>query len=406
MAVGKAIWPTMHPVRGVTLGTARAGVKYENRTDLLTIEMCEGAAVAGVFTQNAFCAAPVLVGRERLQAGNIRCFVINSGNANACTGKQGIDDVKTVCAALAQLTNIQPEQVIPFSTGVIGEFLPVEKMVSALPQAIASQQADAWEPAAQAIMTTDTRPKGASMQVVHQDEVINITGIAKGAGMIRPNMATMLAFIATDANIAQPLLEQMVKQAADQSFNRISIDGDTSTNDSCMLIATGQASCQAVTEAQGELYTKLADAICQVHQQLALSIVRDGEGATKCVTVSVEQANHAEECLKVAYAIAHSPLVKTALFASDPNWGRIVCAIGYAGVAELDASLVNVYLDDVCIVKDGQRAAGYQEEQGQAVVDQAEFTVRVELGRGSYSDKIWTTDLSHDYVTINAEYRT
>ncbi len=406
MAVGKAVWPTMHPVRGVALGTASAGVKYENRTDILTIEICDGATVAGVFTQNAFCAAPVLIGRERLKQGNIRYFVINSGNANACTGDQGIEDAKAVCSALAKLTDIEPEQVIPFSTGVIGEFLPVEKMITALPQTLTSQQSTDWAAAANTIMTTDTRPKGASVQVMHEGEAINITGIAKGAGMIRPNMATMLAFIATDANIAQPLLDQMVKQAADQSFNRISIDGDTSTNDACMLIATGRASHPLITEAQGALYTKLVNAICQVHQQLALSIVRDGEGATKCVTVSVEQASTAEECLKVAYAIAHSPLVKTALFASDPNWGRIVCAIGYSGVTALDASLVNVYLDDVCIVKDGQRAADYQEAQGQAVVDQAEFTVRVELGRGTYSDAVWTTDRSHDYVTINAEYRT
>lgn len=412
MAVGEQFWPKMHPIAGLTLGTAAAGVKYTGRTDIVIMAAEEGATVSGVFTQNAFCAAPVIIGRKHLDSGSIRYLLINSGNANACTGEQGMIDAERCCEALAKLASKMPDgnavlarQVIPFSTGVIGEYLPVDKIIAALPQALEAQVLEGWEAAGKAIMTTDTRPKGASVQFEHDGEVVSVTGIAKGAGMIRPNMATMLAYIATDAVVAQSLLDDMVTSAANQSFNRISIDGDTSTNDSCMLIATGQSGLPMLSEPAGELYEKLLAAVCDVHRQLALAIVRDGEGATKCISVQVEQGGSNEECLKVAYAIAHSPLVKTALFASDPNWGRIVCAIGYAGVRGLDATKVNVYLDDVCIVEAGQRAASYTEEQGQAVVDNAEFTVRVELGRGHSHDVVWTSDLSHDYVTINAEYR-
>lgn len=405
MAVGEHVWPVMHPIEGLTLGTSSAGVKYEGRTDVVVMGIAEGATVAGVFTQNAFCAAPVIVGRKHLATGDIRYFLINSGNANACTGERGLADAETCCDAVAQLTDIEARQVVPFSTGVIGEYLPVPKIVAALPAAMSSLSLEGWAAAAKAIMTTDTRPKGASVQFEHDGEVISVTGIAKGAGMIRPNMATMLAYIATDAVVAQPLLDDIVKRAADQSFNRISIDGDTSTNDSCLLVATGQTGLPMLSDPAGELYEKLLAAIVDVHQQLALGIVRDGEGATKCISVVVDQGGNKEECLKVAYAIAHSPLVKTALFASDPNWGRIICAVGYAGVRALDTRKVNVYLDDVCIVRSGQRAEEYTEEQGQAVVDKAEFSVRVELGRGHSSDAVWTTDLSHDYVTINAEYR-
>lgn len=405
MAVGEHIWPVMHPIAGLTLGTASAGVKYAGRTDIVVMAIAEGAAVSGVFTQNAFCAAPVIVGRNHLAAGDIRYFLINSGNANACTGERGLADAESCCQAVATLCDIEARQVVPFSTGVIGEYLPVPKIVNALPAAMSSLSVNGWDAAAKAIMTTDTRPKGASVQFEHDGEVISVTGIAKGAGMIRPNMATMLAYIATDAVVAQPLLDDMVKRAADQSFNRISIDGDTSTNDSCLLVATGQAGLPMLSDPAGELYDKLMAAVTDVHRQLALGIVRDGEGASKCISVAVTQGGNKEECLKVAYAIAHSPLVKTALFASDPNWGRIICAVGYAGVRALDTQKVNVYLDDVCIVRAGQRAQEYTEEQGQAVVDQAEFSVRVELGRGHSSDEVWTTDLSHDYVTINAEYR-
>lgn len=406
MAVGEQIWPTMHPVAGFTLGTASAGIKRVGRTDILVMGIAEGSTVAGVFTQNAFCAAPVIVGREHVDAGGIRYFVINSGNANACTGDKGIDDAKACCAALAEAADgVNARQVVPFSTGVIGEYLPVSKIIGAIPEALKNQDINGWTLAAKAIMTTDTRPKGASVQFEHDGEVISVTGIAKGAGMIRPNMATMLAFVATDAVVSQALLDSIVKSAADKSFNRISIDGDTSTNDSCMLVATGQAGLPMLTEPTGELYEKLLAAITDVQQQLALAIVRDGEGATKCVTVEVLQGGNSEECLKVAYAIAHSPLIKTALFASDPNWGRIICAVGYAGVPALDTCKVNVWLDDVCIVKAGMRASDYTEERGQAIVNKTEFTIKVELGRGHCHDTVWTTDLSHDYVTINAEYR-
>jgi glutamate N-acetyltransferase/amino-acid N-acetyltransferase len=365
----------------------------------------EGATVSGVFTQNAFCAAPVIIGRNHLDSGDIRYFVINSGNANACTGEQGLADAEACCKALALQQGVETRQVIPFSTGVIGEYLPVEKIIKAVPAALASQSVNGWDLAGRAIMTTDTRPKGASIQFEHDGEVISVTGIAKGAGMIRPNMATMLAYIATDAVVAQSLLDDMVKHAADLSFNRISIDGDTSTNDSCMLVATGQAGLAMVSEPAGELYEKLLAAVTDVYCQLALAIVRDGEGATKCITIKVNGGGTKAECLQVAYAIAHSPLVKTALFASDPNWGRIICAVGYAGVHGLDASKVNVFLDEVCIVRSGQRAQDYTEQQGKTVVSQAEFVITVELGRGRFSDCVYTTDLSHDYVTINAEYR-
>ncbi len=411
MAVGEQVWPQMHPIAGLALGTAAAGVKYPNRTDIVVMAAAEGSTVAGVFTQNAFCAAPVIVGRKHIDSGDVRYLLINSGNANACTGERGLADAQRCCAALAQVAHdeagvaIAARQVVPFSTGVIGEYLPVDKIIAALGQALQALSFEGWAAAGQAIMTTDTRPKGASVQFEHDGEVISVTGIAKGAGMIRPNMATMLAYIATDAVVAQPLLDNMVKIAADQSFNRISIDGDTSTNDSCILIATGQAGFPMLSTPIGELYNKLLSAVCDVHRQLALAIVRDGEGATKCISVRVEQGGSKDECLKVAYAIAHSPLVKTALFASDPNWGRIVCAIGYAGVPSLDTRKVNVYLDDVCIVSAGERAADYTEAQGQGVVDHAEFTVRIELGRGHSCDEVWTSDLSHDYVTINAEYR-
>lgn len=405
MAVGEAVWPTMHAIEGLQLGTAIAGVKRKTKDDILVMSIAEGASVAGVFTQNAFCAAPVIIGREHIAAGDIRYLLINSGNANACTGQRGLDDALACCAALADQQGLSKRQVVPFSTGVIGEYLPVAKITDALPTALNNLATNNWAAAAKAIMTTDTRPKGASVQFEHDGETISVTGIAKGAGMIRPNMATMLAYIATDAVVAQPLLDDLLKEAADQSFNRISIDGDTSTNDSCILIATGRAGLPMLTEPVGELYQKLRNAVCEVQRSLAHQIVLDGEGATKCVTVQVEQAGNKDECLKVAYAIAHSPLIKTALFASDPNWGRIICAVGYAGVPALKPEKVNVYLDDVCIVQRGQRAADYTEEAGQAVVSRAEFTIRVELGRGQVSDTVWTTDLSHDYVTINAEYR-
>ncbi len=406
MAVGQIDWPKMHPIDGVKLGTASAGIKKVDRKDVLLFAIEEGATVAGVFTQNAFGAAPVILGREHLAHGDIRYFVVNSGNANACTGERGLQDALSSCQMVADLGGAQARQVIPFSTGVIGEFLPIEKIKGALPEAFQSLQLDGWESAAKAIMTTDTQPKGASVQIEHDGELISVTGIAKGAGMIRPNMATMLSFVATDAVIAQSVLDHMVKAAADLSFNRVSIDGDTSTNDACMLIATGQVGMPMITSAVGDLYEKILGAVVQVMQSLAQAIVRDGEGATKFVTVDVSGGGKGSECLKVAYAIAHSPLVKTALFASDANWGRIVCAIGYAGVAALDITQIKVWLNDVLVVDGGARANGYLDAMGAEVVEKSEFTIRVDLGRGPYRETVWTSDLSHEYVTINAEYRT
>jgi glutamate N-acetyltransferase/amino-acid N-acetyltransferase len=394
----------------VRLGTTSAGIKagsnVGDRNDLVVIEACSGSNVAGVFTQNAFCAAPVTLCREHLAKTSARYLVINSGNANACTGEQGMRDARASCELVAQLVGARPEQVLPFSTGVIGEPMPMPRMTAALPQAVKSFSENGWEVAAKGIMTTDTRPKGASMQFEHDGETVTVTGIAKGSGMIKPNMATMLAYIATDAKVAQPLLEQLVKKAANQSFNRITVDGDTSTNDSCMLIATGKTNLPEIADASGELFAKLYNAVVAVHIQLAQSIVGDGEGATKFVTVQVEGGADRGECTRVAYSVAQSPLVKTALFASDPNWGRIVAAIGYAGLDDLNAEKVRVHLNDVLIVENGGRAASYTEEAGQAVMDQEEISIRIDLGRGKSKDRVWTTDLSHEYVTINAEYRT
>lgn len=405
MAVSTLPWPQMHPVDGVKLGVASAGIKRPGRIDTVVFAIDEGATVAGVFTQNAFSAAPVLLGRDHLAQGDIRYFVINSGNANACTGERGVRDARATCEAVAAIGAAQPRQVIPFSTGVIGEFLPVEKITKALPAAMDALDVNGWEAAAKAIMTTDTQAKGASVQFEHDGEVLTVTGIAKGAGMIRPNMATMLSYVATDAVVAQPVLDKLIKNAVDRSFNRVTIDGDTSTNDACMLIATGQAGLPMLNETAGELFDKLLAAVVEVMQSLAQAMIRDGEGATKFVTLDVGGGGSQDECLKVAYAIAHSPLVKTALYASDANWGRIVAAIGYAGVASLDIKQVKVWLDEVLVVAAGARAAGYTEEAGSAVVARSEFTVGVDLGRGHHRECVWTSDLSHEYITINAEYR-
>ncbi|TDQ38922.1 bifunctional glutamate N-acetyltransferase/amino-acid acetyltransferase ArgJ [Thiopseudomonas denitrificans] len=404
MAVGLGAMPVMHPVKGFALGIASAGVKKAGRRDLVLMRCAEGSTVAGVFTQNAFCAAPVQLCKQRLGQ-PVRYLVTNTGNANAATGQPGLEAAQQVCQAVADSLGVALEQVLPFSTGVIGEPLPVGKITAALPAAIADLREDNWALAGEGIMTTDTLPKGASLQFEHEGETYSVTGISKGAGMIRPNMATMLGYVATDAKVAAPVLQALVKQAADLSFNRITIDGDTSTNDSFMLIATGQTG-PAIEQAAGGLYQKLQEAVCAVAMQLAQAIVRDGEGATKFVTVQVEQGGNVQECLDVAYAVAHSPLIKTALFASDPNWGRIVAAVGYAGVPGLEQEKVNVFLNDVCIVRDGGRAVSYTEEQGAAVMQQAEILIRIQLGRGDCNETIWTTDLSHEYVRINAEYRT
>lgn len=405
MAVGDYPFPQMHPVQGVKLTAVSAGIKKVGRRDVVLFELAEGSSVAGVFTKNAFCAAPVTVCKEHLSKAPIRFLVINSGNANACTGEQGLLDAKATCAAIAELTGVQPEQVLPFSTGVIGEPLPVQKITAVIPEALQNVDVDGWDDAGAGIMTTDTRPKGFSQQFVYQGKTITVNGISKGAGMIKPNMATMLGYIATDAKIAQPLLQILAREAADKSFNRITIDGDTSTNDSCILIATGKVDLPEVTEAAGELYEKLRDLILAAHIHLAKSIVSDGEGATKFVTVAVSGGANRDECLDVAYAVAHSPLIKTALFASDPNWGRIVAAIGYAGVPDLDATKVRVHLNDTLIVEHGGRAKSYTEAQGQAVMNQAEIAININLGRGDVAETVWTTDLSYEYVRINADYR-
>lgn len=405
MAVGEYPFPNMLPIAGVKLATVSAGIKKVGRRDVVLFELAEGSNVAGVFTRNAFCAAPVTLCRKHLGEAATRYLIINSGNANACTGEQGLRDALATCAALAQATGVKPEQVLPFSTGVIGEPLPVAKILAVIPEGVAKLSEAGWGEAGLGIMTTDTRPKGFSEQITHAGKTITVNGIAKGAGMIRPNMATMLGYIATDAKIAPSILQQLAKEAADRSFNRITIDGDTSTNDSCILIASGQVDLPEVKLAEGELYEKLRSLIFAAYIHLAKSIVSDGEGATKFVTLAVSGGANVAECLAVGYAVAHSPLIKTALFASDPNWGRIVAAIGYAGVQDLDVTKVRVWLNDVLIVEHGGRAASYTEEQGQAVMQESEITIAIELSRGDYKETLWTTDLSYEYVRINADYR-
>jgi glutamate N-acetyltransferase/amino-acid N-acetyltransferase len=365
----------------------------------------EGSSVAGVFTLNAFCAAPVILAKKRV-TGRVRYLLTNTGNANAGTGEPGLQNALRTCARLAQLAGVDESAVLPFSTGVIGEPLPVEKIEDALQAALDDLAADHWAEAATGIMTTDTLPKGASRQFVHDGVTVTVTGISKGAGMIKPNMATMLGYIATDARVSQGVLQDLLRDAANKSFNRITIDGDTSTNDCCMLIATGQAPLEEITQASGALFAALKQAVFEVCMEVAQAIVRDGEGATKFVTVQINGGATYQECLDVGYAVAHSPLIKTALFASDPNWGRILAAVGRAGVAQLDVGLIDVFLGDVCIASRGCRAASYTEEQGAAVMAKEEISIRIELGRGTCSETIWTTDLSHEYVRINAEYRT
>lgn len=405
MAVGDFPFPLMNPVAGVKLGTASAAIKAPGRQDVVVLEVAPGSRVSGVFTQNAFCAAPVTLCKEHMANADTRYLLINSGNANACTGEEGLMDARASCAELAQLAGVDSEQVLPFSTGVIGERLPMTRLLPALPTALEALLEDGWEAAAKGIMTTDTRPKGASEQFDHDGVTVTVTGISKGSGMICPNMATMLGYIATDACVSQALLDQLSRQAANRSFNRITVDGDTSTNDSCMLIATGKAGLPEIAVAEGVLYEKLFSALVRIYTVLAQSIVGDGEGATKFVTINVEGGQSEAECLEVAYSVAQSPLVKTALFASDPNWGRIVAAIGYAKVDGLDANLVKVWLGDVLIVENGGCAASYTEEAGQRVMDLESIDIRICLGRGESRECIWTTDLSHDYIKINAEYR-
>nr|WP_294838187.1 bifunctional glutamate N-acetyltransferase/amino-acid acetyltransferase ArgJ [uncultured Methylotenera sp.] len=393
------------PVSGVELGYAEAHVRKPNRKDVLVIKLAEGTRVAGVFTKNRFCAAPVVLCKDFLaQQAGIRALLVNTGCANAGTGEDGLKRAQQSCDALADLLGIQANQVLPFSTGVILEPLPVDKVVAGLPAAIANLKADNWLNAAEAIMTTDIVAKGTSRQLNVGGKTITITGMSKGSGMIHPNMATMLGYIATDAAISQSALESMIQYAVNKSFNCITVDGDTSTNDSLIFMATNQAGNVEVTEASAD-YIALRDAFTEVAVELAQAIVRDGEGATKFMSIVVERGQNEEECRKVAYAIAHSPLVKTAFFASDPNLGRILAAIGYAGVDDLDVNALDLYLGDVLVAEKGGRAASYLEEQGAAVMAESDITVHVVLNRGDAAVTIWTCDFSYDYVKINADYR-
>ncbi|MCR8956931.1 bifunctional glutamate N-acetyltransferase/amino-acid acetyltransferase ArgJ [Variovorax sp. CCNWLW225] len=393
-------------VPGVRIGVAEAGVRKANRKDLTVVLIDEGSAVGGVFTQNRFCAAPVQVCRDHLAANyGIRAMVINTGNANAGTGEDGLMRTRSTCIALARHLEIAPEQILPFSTGVIMEPLPVDRIEAGLPAALADASENHWARAAEGIMTTDTIPKAFSQQVQVGGATVTITGISKGAGMIRPNMATMLGFMATDAKIDPSLIQPLAKRLADASFNRVTIDGDTSTNDSFVVIATQKAAHATITSLESAEGQALVAAMQNVARQLAQAIVRDGEGATKFITIQVEGGRNPEECRQVAYAVAHSPLVKTAFFASDPNLGRILAAVGYAGIADLDQTGIDLFLDDVHVAVKGGRNPSYREEDGQRVMKQSEITVRIGLGRGNASETVWTCDLSHDYVTINADYR-
>jgi glutamate N-acetyltransferase/amino-acid N-acetyltransferase len=394
------------PVNGVLLGIAEANIKKPNRKDLLVMQIDPQSTVAGVFTQNRFCAAPVIVAREHLASGKgIRALVINTGNANAGTGEPGMANARASCAAVARLLACAPEQVLPFSTGVIMEALPLDRIVAGLPGCVSNLKADNWFDASQAIMTTDIVAKAVSRQLTLGGVTVTVTGMAKGSGMIHPNMATMLGYIATDAAVAQPMLQQMVSQASDASFNCITVDGDTSTNDALMLIATGKSGMPTITRADSDACKQLQAVVTEVATILAQAIVRDGEGATKFITVKVEGGESAAECKQIAYAVARSPLVKTAFFASDPNLGRILAAIGYAGVTDLDVQHIQMYLDDVLVAEQGGRAASYREEDGQRIMQQSDISIRVVLGRGAATATVWTCDFSFDYVKINASYR-
>ena len=406
MAVGNGEFPSIDQIDGLRLGVAEAGVKYPNRKDLVAFEICEGASVAGVFTLNAFCAAPVTLSKAHLSQTQSRMLVINTGNANAGTGEQGMLDAERMCQSMAQAAGLDANQVLPFSTGVIGELLPIDKISDAMPKLVSSLGSVGWQDVAEGIMTTDTRPKGASRRFTFKGKSYSLAGVSKGAGMIKPNMATMLGFVATDLNVEASFLQSLLKEVTDQSFNRITIDSDTSTNDSCILIATGKAANDQIADRESELAQVFIAELTSIMQELAHAIVRDGEGATKFVEIKVSGASSVAEATQVAFEIGHSPLVKTALFASDPNWGRILAVVGRAGVEFLDVNGVQIYINDVQIVENGGRAASYSEELGQQAMAPEEIKIQIDLGRGDHLDRIWTTDLSHEYVTINAEYRT
>lgn len=401
MAVGSGDLGVLHPVPGITMSAVSAGIKKPGRLDCVLFSLGEAATVAGVFTTNAFCAAPVTLCKKHLAKSSPRYFVINTGNANAGTGQSGLDAALQVCLEIAELKNLPVTAVLPFSTGVIGEQLPAEKIIDVIPDALGSLSQEAWQECAIGIMTTDTRPKALSTQIELNGKPITITGIAKGAGMIKPNMATMLAYVFTDAEIEQECLSSLLEQAVNTSFNRITVDSDTSTNDCCMLTATGESGVQVNHES-----ADFIKALDSVFVGLAQALVRDAEGASKFVTIRAEQGASKEECLQLAYTVAESPLVKTALFASDPNWGRILAAVGRAGIDKLDIDKVAIYLGDICIVENGAVSPGYTEAEGQRVMNQDEIIIRIVLGRGEHAETVWTSDLSFDYVKINAEYRT
>jgi len=393
------------PVKGVRLGIAEAGVRKANRKDLMLMTLSKGARVAGVFTRNRFCAAPVTVAKAHLQTGSIQALIVNTGCANAGTGEDGLARARQTCSEVAALLGCTTEQVLPFSTGVIMEPLPVERIAAGLPRCVAALSETNWAAAAQAIMTTDTVPKAYSKRIDIGGQGVTVTGIAKGSGMIRPNMATMLGFVATDAEVDQKLLQQATAYAAERTFNCVTVDGDTSTNDAFILAGTGRSGVPEIVNSDSHEFKLFLDAVTEVAGFLAQALVRDGEGATKFITICVEGGINETECRKVGYAIAHSPLVKTAFFASDPNLGRILAAIGYAGIDDLDAAKVDLYLDDVMVAQGGSRAPAYREEDGKRVMKQQEITVRVGLNRGASAATVWTCDLSHDYVSINADYR-
>ncbi len=404
MPVGYTQLPELLPVAGVRLASVAAGVRYAERNDMVVMELAEHSQCAAVFTRNAFCAAPVIVARQHLQQTAPRYFLINSGNANAGTGVPGLAAARRCCVALAEVAACNAVEVLPFSTGVIGEQLPVERMEAVMGPALQQLSAQGWSEAAHAIMTTDTVAKGLSRTIRLEDHSLTVTGMVKGAGMIRPDMATMLAYIATDAKLDRDVLQQLLEQAVEGSFNRITVDGDTSTNDACVLVATGAAG-NAPLRPGSEAYDIFAAVIGDVCRQLAQLIVRDAEGASKFVTVNVRGGRDREECLQVAYTVAHSPLVKTAMFASDPNWGRILAAVGRAGLEQLQIDSIRMYLGEVCIVRDGGVDPDYREQDGQQVMSRDEIHLRIELGRGDAAEQLWTSDLSHEYVRINAEYR-
>ncbi|MCV2403075.1 bifunctional glutamate N-acetyltransferase/amino-acid acetyltransferase ArgJ [Marinomonas sp. C2222] len=406
MAVGLNDFPSIPEVRGIRMGVAEAGIKKANNKDLVVFELSEGSSVAGVFTQNAFCAAPVKVCQKHLASSSARYLIINTGNANAGTGKSGLDNAFKTCQALSEVVGIPSESILPFSTGVIGEPLPVEKIVNAIPSAIANLSKEDWLSAGLGIMTTDTLPKGSFKTFEFEGKVYTVTGISKGAGMIRPNMATMLGYVFSDIAIEESLLQSILSQATNKSFNRITVDSDTSTNDSCIAVATGKAGNSVVEDRNSPLAQAFINAFTEVMQELAHAIVRDGEGATKFVTVEVAGAASESDATKTAFEIAHSPLVKTALYASDPNWGRILAVVGRAGVEGLDVDTVQLHINGFEIARDGGRSPDYLEEHGQQAMEPEEIHIVVDLGMGESSDTVWTTDFSQEYVTINAEYRT